>query len=259
MIHGSLFTGSCGGFDLAAEWMGWQNTFQVEILPEARQRLAQNFPHATQYDDVRTFNGLAYRNQIDVLTGGFPCQDLSSGNQHGATGLDGARSSLWFEYERIIGEVRPGYVVIENSPMLLVRGVERVLAGLARLGYDAKWAVVSAARYGAPSPRKRLYILAYPHHQRRAALPHWPECLTENEWRPDQHRDRPRGWDTPSEVGYEAWRPLVTRFRGLDDGLPIELAQAELRGYGNAIIPHCAYEIFQAIEAATHSSPLSPY
>ena len=247
MIHASLFTGACGGFDLAAEWCGWENSFQVEILPEARKRLRQNFPTAIQYDDVRTFNGQPYHGQIDVLTGGFPCQDLSRAGR--GVGLDGDRSGLWFEFERIIGEVRPGYVVIENSPRLLVLGFERVLSGLARLGYDAKWAVVRASDYGAPHQRERLYTIAYTNGNGRNAIPNWPECLTENgklaDWNHYQH-----GRIAPAEAGYEAWRPALTELSRLDDGLPGPLAKTEMHGYGNAIVPQIAHRIFQAIDNA---------
>lgn len=249
MVHASLFTG-IGGFDLAAEWVGWENCFQVEIHPGKLETLQKNFPHVTRFKDVCSFPAAAYSGSIDVLSGGFPCQDISRAGR--GAGLDGAKSSLWFAFEHAIRLIGPSYVVIENSPRLFVLGFERVLSGLARLGYDAKWAVVPASWYGAPHERERLYLLAYAHRLRLATPPNWPECLAENSWQAHQQEGRPAGWDTPSQTGYQAWLPALARFRGMDDGLSLELAAEELHGYGDAIVPHCAFEIFRAIDAVEH-------
>ena len=97
---------------------------------------------------------------VDVLCGGFPCQDLSVAGR--GAGIDGARSGLWAEYARLIRELRPRYVVVENVPALLVRGLGRVLGDLAALGYDAEWDCLPASAFGAPHRRDRVWIVAYP-------------------------------------------------------------------------------------------------
>src|SRR5690606_641740 len=111
------------------------------------------------WDDVRTFDGRPWRGIVDVVSGGFPCQDISSAGR--GAGIEGERSSMWFEMERIIGEVLPRYVWVENSPMLTTRGLGRVLGGLSSLGYDCRWGVVSAADAGAPHERERIWIVAH--------------------------------------------------------------------------------------------------
>lgn len=110
------------------------------------------------WDDVRTFDGKPWRGIVDVVSGGFPCQDISSAGK--GAGIDGERSGLWREMARIIGEVRPQFAFVENSPMLTVRGLGRVLGDLAEMGFDARWGVVSAASQGAPHKRERIWIAA---------------------------------------------------------------------------------------------------
>ena len=158
-----LFAGACGGI-LGGKLLGWRTICAVEIdaycagILVARQNdgLLPPFPI---WDDVRTFDGNPWRGIIDVVSGGFPCQDISCAGK--GDGLDGERSGLWTEFARIIGEVRPRYAFIENSPMLTLRGGDRVLSDLASMGYDARWGVVSAADAGAPHRRERIWILAH--------------------------------------------------------------------------------------------------
>ena len=97
---------------------------------------------------------------VDVICGGFPCQDISVAGDGG--GLNGKRSGLWWEMHRVIGEIRPKVVVLENVAALVVRGLREVLGGLAEIGYDAEWTTLSAAQFGAPHLRNRLFIVAYP-------------------------------------------------------------------------------------------------
>jgi DNA (cytosine-5)-methyltransferase 1 len=111
------------------------------------------------WTDVTTFDGRPWRGVVDCITGGFPCQDIS--NAGGRTGLNGEHSGLWFEYARIIREVGPRFVFVENVAALAVRGLDIVLGTLASLGFDAEWDVFSAAQVGAPHWRKRLFILAH--------------------------------------------------------------------------------------------------
>ena len=123
------------------------------------QRQADGFlPRFPIWDDICTFDGKPWRGKIDVVSGGFPCQDLSAAGK--GKGLDGERSGLWREMARVICEVQPRYAFIENSPMLTVRGLDRVLCDLAQMGFDAQWGVLGAADVGAPHQRDRIWIFA---------------------------------------------------------------------------------------------------
>lgn len=158
----ALFAGIGGGI-LGGKLLGWRTVCAVEIEPfcqqvlRARQDegLLERFPI---FDDVRAFDGRAWRGRVDVISGGFPCQDISCAGKGG--GIDAPRSGLWREFARIIREVRPRYALVENSPMLTRRGLSRVLGDLAAAGYDAAWTVLSAADVGAPHLRRRMWIVA---------------------------------------------------------------------------------------------------
>lgn len=152
---GSLFAG-IGGFDLAARGMGWTTVWYSEIDPYACAVMARHFPEAVNLGDIRSITNPP---SADVLCGGFPCQDISVAGT--GAGIGGLRSGLWREYERVVGEVRPRYVVVENSAALLRRGLGEVLGGLAALGYNAEWDCVSACSVGAPHLRRRLLIVAH--------------------------------------------------------------------------------------------------
>lgn len=156
MIVGSLFTG-IGGFDLAARWMGWTTAWMSENDPYASAVLAERFPGVPNVGDITQLDGHALA-PIDVLCGGFPCQDISIAGK--GAGLTGTRSGLWTHYARLIEEIRPSWVVIENSPLLRRRGLHAVLARLDALGYDAEWHCISAAAVGAPHQRDRIWIIA---------------------------------------------------------------------------------------------------
>jgi DNA (cytosine-5)-methyltransferase 1 len=158
-----LFAGAGGGI-LGGQLLGHRTVCAVEIEPYPRAVLVarQNdgtFPPFPIWDDVRTFDGRPWRGIVDVVAGGFPCQDISAAGK--GAGLSGERSGLWSEFARIIGEVRPRYAFIENSPMLVTRGLDRVLADLAALGYDAEWCCLSAGDCGARHERDRIWILAH--------------------------------------------------------------------------------------------------
>jgi len=113
------------------------------------------------WDDVSTFDGRPWSGVVDIVTGGFPCQDISVAGK--GVGIDGARSGLWKEMARIIGEVGPRFALVENSPMLVDRGLAVVLGDLAALGYDARWGVLGAGHVGAPHSRERLWVVAHRH------------------------------------------------------------------------------------------------
>jgi site-specific DNA-cytosine methylase len=158
----ALFAGAGGGI-LGGYLLGWRTVCAVEIEDYPRRVLLQRqadgiLPRFPIWDDVTTFNGKPWRGKIDIVTGGFPCQDISVAGK--GAGLDGERSGLWKEMARIIGEVRPSYVFVENSPILTSRGLGRVLGDLATMGYDARWGVLGADDAGAPHRRKRIWILA---------------------------------------------------------------------------------------------------
>jgi len=165
----ALFAGAGGGI-LGGSLLGWRTVCAVEIDPYAqrvllaRQRdgILSPFPI---WDDVRTFDGHPWAGHVDIVSGGFPCQDISAAGK--GAGIDGERSGLWSEFARIIREVRPRFVLVENSPMLTSRGLGRVLGDLAELGFDAEWGVLGADDAGAPHIRKRIWILAYTHRERQ--------------------------------------------------------------------------------------------
>lgn len=158
-----LFAGAGGGV-LGALLNGHVPVCYVEREPYAQRVLIQRMrdgllPDAPIWDDVRTFDGVPWRGRVDVVSGGFPCQDISVAGK--GAGLEGARSGLWSEMARIVREVGPRYVFVENSPALTSRGLGVVLRDLAALGYNAEWGVLGARDVGAPHRRDRIWILAH--------------------------------------------------------------------------------------------------
>ena len=158
----ALFAGAGGGI-LGGHLLGWRCVCAVEYEPFPACVLMQRqndkvLPTFPIWDDVRTFDGKRWRGIVDVVSGGFPCQDISTAGGAGREGLDGSKSGLWVEMHRIIDEVRPSYTLIENSPALTFRGLDRVLADLAAIRFDARWGVFSAADVGARHRRERIWI-----------------------------------------------------------------------------------------------------
>lgn len=158
----ALFAGAGGGI-LGGHLLGWRTVCAVEWEPYPASVLCarQNdgfLPPFPIWDDVQTFDGRPWRGIVDVVSGGFPCQDISAAGK--GAGIDGERSGMWREMARIICEVRPRYAFIENSPMLTVRGLDRVLCDLVKMGFDAQWGVLGAADVGANHQRDRLWIVA---------------------------------------------------------------------------------------------------
>ena len=159
----ALFAGAGGGI-LGGALLGWRTVCAVEIdkyaasvlLARQNDKILSPFP---VWDDVCTFDGRPWRGIVDVVSGGFPCQDISVAGR--GEGITGARSRLWSEMARVVCEVRPQFVFVENSPALTYRGLDVVLADLAKAGYDAEWCVLGADDVGAPHKRKRIWILAY--------------------------------------------------------------------------------------------------
>jgi DNA (cytosine-5)-methyltransferase 1 len=158
----ALFAGAGGGI-LGGKLLGWRTVCAVEIEPYAASVLLarQNdgiLPPFPIWDDVQTFDGKPWRGIVDVVSGGFPCQDISSAGK--GAGITGERSGLWKEFARTIGEVRPRYAFVENSPMLTSRGLGTVLGDLAEMGYDAEWGMFHGGQTGLSIKRERIWILA---------------------------------------------------------------------------------------------------
>lgn len=239
LTMGSLFAG-IGGFDLGFERAGFETVWQVEIDPWCRKVLAKNFPNAERFDDVRTV-GAHNLKRVDVICGGFPCQDISLSG-FGA-GLDGERSGLWREMLRIIGELRPLFVAIENVSALLSRGLVRVLCDLAGIGFDAEWECLQAGHFGAPHERERVFILAYPHEIHGQAgmgvEQDWPSPLF-------------AGGDCPR---FPIWLQAADSFAGMDDGISSRIYFDRVGAIGNAVVPQIpelyARRIAQLLSFAT--------
>lgn len=163
ITFGSLFAG-IGGFDLGFERCGMQCRWQVEIDDFATRVLTKHWPSVHRERDIRQC-GRHNLEAVDIICGGFPCQDISYAG-HGA-GLDGERSGLFFEAVRVVQQLRPRAVVLENVAALLTRGLDRVLGTLAEVGYDAEWHCIPAAAVGAPHIRDRVFVMAYAAGSRR--------------------------------------------------------------------------------------------
>ena len=166
----ALFAGAGGGI-LGGKLLGWRTVCAVEWEPYPASVLCarQNdglLPPFPIWDDVQTFDGKPWRGIVDVVAGGFPCQDISAAGK--GAGIEGQRSGMWREMARIIHEVRPRYAFVENSSMLTSRGLGTVLGDLASMGFDARWGVLGAADVGANHQRDRIWIVA----KWRGQLPH---------------------------------------------------------------------------------------
>jgi DNA (cytosine-5)-methyltransferase 1 len=163
ITFGSLFAG-IGGIDLGFERCGMECKWQVEINDYAQKVLAKHWPKVHRERDIRE---CSTRNleRVDIIAGGFPCQDISYAGL--GAGLDGERSGLFFEAIRLVRELQPRAVVLENVAALLTRGMDRVLGTLAEVGYDAEWHCIPAAYVGAPHIRDRVFVLGYANCGRR--------------------------------------------------------------------------------------------
>ncbi len=262
-----LFSG-IGGFSLGLERTGGFRTVAFcEIEPFPRRVLAKHWPEVPCYDDVRTLTADRLRADgvsVDVICGGFPCQDISIAGA--GAGLDGERSGLWREYARLVGEVRPRYVIVENVAALLSRGLDRVLGDLAALGYDAEWHCIPASAVGAPHRRDRLWCVAYcddgQRQQPDEPLPAGRDAASPcGEALADAHGHERDGWTGDVQVGRLSlarevaddgyarraqWRtePDVGR---VAHGVPSRVDR--LRALGNAVVPQIPELLGRAILA----------
>ena len=223
----ALFAGAGGGI-LGGKLLGWRTVCAVEWEPYAAGVLAarQNdkvlepFPI---WDDVQTFDGKPWRGIVDVVSGGFPCQDISAAGK--GAGIDGERSSMWKHMARVVCEARPEWVFVENSPMLVSRGLGTVLRDLAEIGFDAAWTVLSAADVGAPHLRERIWIVAHSQlHGRNGRTLRGSTSQSEDERR------------LLKLEGQAAWgaEPDVAR---VVDGVATRMDKARVKVLGNGQVP----------------------
>lgn len=152
-----IFSG-IGGFSLGLQRAGHTTIAFCECEDYAQAVLRKNFPDVPIFDDVRTLTADTFAEPIDIICGGFPCQDISIAGKN--AGIDGERSGLWKQFKRLIDETRPKYALIENVDAILGRGLSVVLADLASIGYDATWATLDSKYFGLPQRRRRTYICA---------------------------------------------------------------------------------------------------
>ncbi len=275
-----LFSG-IGGFSLGLERSGAFRTVafcEIEEFP--RRVLAKHWPEVPCYHDIRELtaerlaaDGIA----VDAICGGFPCQDVSVAGRR--AGLDGERSGLWSEYRRLIGKLRPGVIIVENTPGLLSLGMGTVLGDLAAIGYDAEWECIPANRVGAPHERDRVWIIAYPYKDGLQEREHVAGTCGEASGR-QQAGCSPDGMDSPAEpADTEPWQFTLGRTAGrvgrfiqsvprkrawpitsqpvLDrgaDGVSHRLDR--LRCLGNAVVPQIPEMIGRAIARALHQETL---
>ena len=248
MKHGSLFSG-IGGFDLAAEWMGWENVFHCEWDKDKQIALKKNFPNSTSYGNIEQTDFTIYRGSIDLLSGGFPCQDASIAKQHGngQQGLNGARTGLFYEMCRAIREIQPKYIIAENVANILKTNggsdFGRILTELSSMGYNAEWRVCYAGEIGAPHKRARLYLVAYSNgirlQQGESFFSYVCETIRPFTWKPSGTTiqiNAGNGWQTKP--------PILC----VDNGVSSKLVRQHIHGYGNAIVPQLAYRIFKKVQ-----------
>lgn len=236
-----LFSG-IGGFSLGLERAGMQTVAFCEIDPFCQKILAKHWPQVPCYDDVRSVSAArldADGIKVDVVCGGFPCQDISSAGCK--RGIIGQRSGLWREYWRVICEVGPKYVIVENVSDILARGMGDVLRDLATIGFDAWWHCVPASHAGLPQPRDRVWIVAYASGRRRAGRAQWHFAREVAKRRDD---------DDGLAMAKRRARQASSIIRRMDDGVPRGMDR--LRCLGNAVVPQIPEIIGRAIIAAEH-------
>jgi len=264
---GSLFAG-IGGFELGLERAipGAETIWQVEQNAFCQKVLAKHWPDAKIYNDVRNITRDNVE-PIDILCGGFPCQDISLAGK--GMGLHGKKSGLWWEMLRIISELRPRIVVMENVAAVLIRGGCQVVGSLAEIGYCTEWTVISARDFGAPHLRRRWFAVAYPDSVRSRQTRHRELDSTRGERSQIQRRRSQKSADSDSascergrlsgriykknskvnnalqKTQYWGKTSPVSPLCRVDDGIPDRLDR--LRALGNAIVPQCSEWVGQQI------------
>lgn len=232
MTHGSLFSG-IEGFGLGAAFAGIKTIWSCEFEEYQTKVIKKNFGNDHYINrDIRT-----YRNpeHVDIISGGFPCQDISIAGK--GVGITGERSGLWSEMFRIIRDVRPLYVIIENSPMLLVRGFEKVLCNLSEIGYNAEWQCLSGTDFGIQQNRERLYCIAYPNENNSTR--NVQESVFRKPYIQGKHPRIYPGWRTRQSIP-------SPKFVGKHNELPHWVDRAGC--IGNAVQPLIAHYLFECIK-----------
>ena len=234
LTFGSLFAG-IGGFDLGFERAGFVCKWQVELDRYARSILAKHWPDVPRWDDVCSFPQRGFE-KVDVICGGFPCQDISYAGL--GAGVYGERSGLWFEFARVVREMGPRIVVVENVAALLTRGLGEVLGTLASIGFDAEWHCIPAGYFGTHFRRDRIFIVAY---RSESCSLRW-----ERQW-PNQ-----RGAWSEHQFAGLLQREIqlcvpAGKMRRVSDGVSHRVDRP--RGLGNAVVPHVAEYIGRTILA----------
>lgn len=239
-----LFSG-IGGFSLGLERTGGFKTIAFcEIDNYCQRVLHKHWPEVYIHSDIRTLTAKHFDEyqRPDVICGGFPCQNISYAGKGG--GIDGDRSGLWSEMFRLVSELRPRFVIVENVAALLTRGIERVVGDLASTGYDAEWRTVRASWFRAPHERERLFIVAHPPSQRFQGS--W---ALGNEVYP-----APDSYWEATDVVDAFQRKALPFVCGRHDGFPKWLGEAALKALGNSIVPQIAEWIgYRILEAESMS------
>jgi DNA (cytosine-5)-methyltransferase 1 len=245
MTHGSLSTG-IGGFEIGAKENGIETLWTCEIDPLRRDILTHYLPKAKHYEDLRNLKASELE-KVDIISFGFPCQDISQANPNGK-GLEGEKSGLWYAGWKIIRRLRPKVIVIENSPILLHKGLRTILGQLASAGYDAEWEIISCKTFGLPHLRKRLFIVGYSHKIRRQKnnriqsgkpcenIPQEGEgkLLFQSEFNGNH--------------GWEEWTETIRSVSALDDGIPKNILYGLLAATGDTVSPRVTSWIFGCIK-----------
>ena len=232
---GSLFSG-IGGLELGLEAAGLGPVaWQVEIDPYCREVLKKHWPQAGQHADIRDISKLP---AVDVICGGFPCQDISAAGK--GAGLDGPQSGLWWEFARVIEANRPAFVVVENVASGAKRWVDAVCGSLGKLGYQTLPIPIAASDVGAPHLRRRIFIIGY----------NSANAIGCELWQQQGRQSGKSGPNPPqpTELGAtQGWQPLPSICRS-NDGPDSRLDRARLRALGNAVVPHCAMVVGEVIQ-----------
>jgi DNA (cytosine-5)-methyltransferase 1 len=244
LTFGSLFAG-IGGLDLGFERAGMICKWQVEIDQYARRILAKHWPNVRRWDDVRTWTQ-PDTEYVDVIAGGFPCQDISNAGKQ--AGIKGERSGLFFELMRVVRQVGPRFIILENVSALLHRGMDSVLSELAESGFDAEWACIPASFVGAPHKRERVFIVAYATGKRFNPL--WDEARKPTQAIASQQVRRT--WGSDFRRGDSGRLRLCSNSfdERMGDGFPSGVDRSRLRGLGNAVVPQVAEWIGRQLVAA---------
>ena len=230
-----LFSG-IGGFSLGLERAGMKTVAFCEVDKKCQQVLKKHWPGVPIFDDVSTLKGEDIEETVDVICGGFPCQDISLAGK--GAGLEGKRSGLWSEFKRLIEEIKPKYAIIENVSALRSRGLDQVLREISEIGYDAEWHCITASSIGAPHRRDRVWIISYPKGKRVQGL--WTSGQQESPTHEEEtifmrYRKRFR-------KAYWQVEPTVAR---VVDGFPGRVDR--VKQLGNAVVPQIPELIGRAI------------